>query len=233
MGAQHISFGHLTWRIGGKDLAAPTAAQLLALGEGDYAILRPPPSKADPFGTRWAPRPIYLPYHPTAAINAARQLAMWETIARVKPEARRRTPLFWGARATARAPAPLLQREIEEAFEGLAAYVLGAEEAKKYSLHSFRSYLACALMAAGCSDAQIQAALRWASDEALELYKRTSDVEYGGWLARAERQRLSQLQLTHHLPRALPRYESHDLAGALIDSRIEMAAEAARGGDDA
>ena len=58
----------------------------------------------------------------------------------------------------------LARHEIEEAFEGLSTYVLGAEEAKKYSLHSFRSYLACALMAAGCSDAQIQAALRWASD---------------------------------------------------------------------
>ena len=83
-------------------------------------------------------------------------------------------------------------------------------------------------MAAGCSDAQIQACLRWASDEALDLYKRTSDEDYGGWLLRGEQQRLSQLQLTNHLPRALPRVDADDMAAAMLTSRLELAQESGR-----
>ena len=127
---------------------------------------------------------------------------------------------------------PLSQYDAEQAFDGLITFVVGADAAKNYSLHSFRSYLACAMLAAKCSDAQIQAALRWASDEALELYKRTSDEEYGAWLLRAEQQRLNQLMLTHHLPRALPRYESHDLAGAFIAARLDLSREALLGAPD-
>ena len=60
-----------------------------------------------------------------------------------------------------------------------------AAEAKKYSVHSFRSYLCSAMMAAGCTDGQIQAALRWASDEALQVYKVVQREDYGDWITRA------------------------------------------------
>ena len=41
----------------------------------------------------------------------------------------------------------------------------------KYSMHSWRIYLACALLAAGASNGTIQAMLRWRSDEALKIYR--------------------------------------------------------------
>ena len=62
------------------------------LKPGDYAILLPGPSKADCFGQRWGNNPIWLPFDPHAAINAAHALAAWELCARVAPEARRTTP---------------------------------------------------------------------------------------------------------------------------------------------
>ena len=47
----HLSRAHLLWRIGGVTMETPTAAQLRGLVKGDYALIRPPPSKTDPFGT--------------------------------------------------------------------------------------------------------------------------------------------------------------------------------------
>ena len=64
-------------------------------------------------------------------------------------------------------------------------------EAKNYSPHSFRSYLASAMMAAGCQDSEIQAALRWSSEDALNIYKVPNAGVYGGWLRRAERVKLT------------------------------------------
>ena len=43
----------------------------------------------------------------------------------------------------------------------LKALGVTPEEAKKYSPHSFRIYLACALKAAGKSDSEIQMMCRW------------------------------------------------------------------------
>ena len=68
----HISFALLKWRIDGKIVLAPTEAQLMSLVPGrDFAILMPGPSKADCFGMRWGNNPIWLPFDPVVAINAA------------------------------------------------------------------------------------------------------------------------------------------------------------------
>jgi hypothetical protein len=56
------------------------------------------------------------------------------------------------------------------------------EIAKTLSMHSWRIYLACALLAAGASTAQILSMLRWRSDEALRLYARLNDTTYATWL---------------------------------------------------
>ena len=94
----------------------------------------------------------------------------WELCARVVPDDRHTTPLFCGGDGIG---TPMRGLMIDLLFFQLMKFVLGdAAKAKKYSLHSFRSYLASALLAAGCTDVQIQAALRWASAEALLIYKR-------------------------------------------------------------
>ena len=45
------------------------------------------------------------------------------------------------------------------------------------------------MMQAGCTDGQTDpgGAVRWASDDALGLYRRTEADKYGGWLLGAER----------------------------------------------
>ena len=181
----------------------PTKVELMSLTERDYGILMPPPSKADQFGMIWGNNPIWLPFSGTAALNAARALAAWEMRAMVAPEKRSSTPLFCGPEGTGSA---LRSDTLKDTFHCLLAYSSNAETAKLHSVHSFRSYLASAMMAADCSDAQIQAALRWAADDALKCYKVANKEAYGGWLIRAEKVKLTgeraiSLRTTHrHLP---------------------------------
>ena len=179
-----MSFASLKWLIDGNVVLHPTREQLMSLVPGrDFAILMPGPSKADVFGMRWGNNPIWLPYDPASAINAAYALMQWELCTQVAPDDRRTTPLFCGPEGIG---TPLRAAALDTLLHRLLSYVLGdAAEAKKYSVHSFRSYLCSAMMAAGCTDGQIQAALRWASDEALQVYKVVQREDYGDWITRA------------------------------------------------
>ena len=221
-GKKHISFANLTWNIAGVHVPAPTIAQLRGLMPGDYAVLTPPPSKADPFGMRWGNHPIWLPFCPRAAINAARSLAAWEITAAVPAERRESTPLFCGVEG---AGAPLTESLAESIFERMITLVVGPAEASKYSLHSFRSYLASAMMAAGCTDLEIQAACRWATNEAMARYRRAEPAEYAEWLTKAEAVRLTA-RVAVNLPRAMPRLDHDDMAAAFYASRAALAREA-------
>jgi hypothetical protein len=62
---------------------------------------------------------------------------------------------------------------------------MSAEEAARYTWHSFRIYLACALLAAGADSGTIQCLLRWKTDAALKLYARMNAEVYQGWLSSA------------------------------------------------
>ena len=90
------------------------------------------------------------------------------------------------------------------------------------------------MMAAGCKDTEIQAALRWASEDALLLYKRTEADAYGAWLLGAERVHLTA-RMTHHMPRPMPRYENDAVAATFITARVDIdsAADAADRNDAA
>ena len=74
------------------------------------------------------------------------------------------------------------------------------------------------MMTAGCSDSQIQAALRWASTEALEEYKKAQPEAYGGWLMRAERQCLTAV-MAHNLPRVFPQLNNDERAEQILQAR--------------
>ena len=228
-GAQHLSWANVTWRIGGVHVPCPTAAQLLTLVEGDYCVLVPPPSKADQFGMRWGSNPIWLPYSSRGALNAARALARWEVRARVPLERRRATPLFCGVGGVG---TPALKPHLDNIFARMIEYIVGKEEAKMYSMHSWRSFLASSMAAAGIDDASIQAALRWASTEALAEYKKTEPKVAGDRLLRAEGMRLTA-RMAHHLPRPPPRHDADDLASAILASRQELLADGRRHDDAA
>ena len=93
---------------------------------------------------------------------------------------RKRTPLFSpdGRSAfTGSALDSILQRILRT--------LMPAAEASKYSWHSARIYLACALLAAGASPGQIQALCRWVSEESLHIYARLNESAYAYWVTRA------------------------------------------------
>ena len=212
-GSMHLSFANLTWIVKGEHHAHLNIAQLFSLEGGDHAVIRPPPSKADPFGLRWGNNPIYLPYNEESAINAARALAQWEMCAAVLPSQRRQTPLFCGTEGTG---TPLREATVTEHMYRLIRWcVQDDEKARMYSLHSFRSYLCSALMASGRTDAEIQLALRWASDDALRIYKVANVETYASWLLEAEQQRLTGVRAIS-LPRPLPEHDHLDRAQELL-----------------
>ena len=81
-------------------------------------------------------------------------------------------------------------------------------------------------LAGAYTDGQIQAALRWASDDALRLYRRTEADKYGGWLLGAERVNLTAA-MTHHLPRAATHVGGDGEVAAMIGDLV-LRAEAVR-----
>ena len=230
-----LSFHSLRWKIRGKTVHSPSVEQLQSLGDGDFAIIMPPPSKADQYGRKWGNNPIWLPVDSAAAINAALALARWELVACVTAEKRSSTPLFCGPDGIGSA---LRAKQIDSVFHDiLQAAVEPGDSASHYSMHSWRSYLASALMAADCTDAQIQAALRWASEDALKIYKVANREAYGGWLRRAERAKLTGERartLQADKGRAHPPFENeHELAFDMQQAGLmERTAAAADARDD-
>ena len=190
----HISMANVRWLIGGVLYTAPTADQLRSLADGDYALLTPPPSKSDQFALHWGASTIYLRFYSSASdhpICAARDLAA-EELRRCVPEHRRReVPLF--ARSGS---SPWRHPELTQVFAQMMSLIVGVDAASSFSLHSFRIYLACALLSAGASAGTIQAMLRWRSDDALKIYARINDCRYADDLDRAARARVSSIRTT-------------------------------------
>jgi hypothetical protein len=71
---------------------------------------------------------------------------------------------------------------------------MSAEEAALYTIHSFRIYLACALLAAGASKEMIKKMLRWASDEALNIYARDNADVIASWLDAARQAEVTSVR---------------------------------------
>jgi len=174
-----------------------------------------------------------LPFDPSAAINAARMLAQWELKAAVPPDRRHSTPLFCGEGGVG---TPLRAAALDDVFHRLLAAVVGPEQAKLYSVHSFRSFLCSSLMAAGCTDAQIQAAVRWASEDALKIYKVTNREAYGDWLVRAERAKLTGERATtlHVDHRHMPITSHDELVASFLGERdaLEKTSDTADAADE-
>ena len=75
--------------------------------------------------------------------------------------------------------------QLDAAFELLLSCGAGLsdEEIKNYSVHSFRIFLACALLAAKCPRWLIMQMLRWRSEKSLDIYARVSDHEWSARLS--------------------------------------------------
>ena len=173
---------NVRWKIAGVWVFAPTPAQLLALTSEDYAVIIPPPSKADQFGTAWGSNPIYLRFSDTADINAARALRDLEFAWPVSNAARQSTPLF-----VTQNKRMFSRTQLAECVHAMLrdCGAVSSDRLGDFSLHSFRIYLACALLDRGYSEAAIMAALRWKTCEALKIYARMGDAGYADMIEAA------------------------------------------------
>ena len=60
---------------------------------------------------------------------------------------------------------------------------VSVEELRAYSIHSFRIWLACALLALNVARDVIKRMLRWKGDASLEIYARINDSDWGAHVA--------------------------------------------------
>ena len=137
-------------------------------------------SKNDPFGTYFAATPSFLAFRegPRCACKA---LAALELAAGVDAAARARTPLF--------GPAPgeeFTHGQLDAALQLLLTCGANVPESElsDYSVHSFRIYAACALLAANCPRWMIKRLLRWRRDDSLEIYARVNNAEWAMWTSK-------------------------------------------------
>jgi hypothetical protein len=168
----------LTWLINGVVVHSPTRAQLLALRPlFDYAVLKPPPSKADQWGMVWGMKPIHLVYDPSQELSAAAALRDLELCFPIEGLLERKAvPLFM---SDDKAPltGPYMDRMIKAVMHHLGLH--------PYSWHSYRAALACSMLEAGATTAQILSVCRWQTEESLHTYATLSAAAYAELLTAA------------------------------------------------
>ena len=173
-GGRKLSLGEVTYRIGNVLYREPTIHVLLRLTWGDMGYVNPVPCKNDPDNSKFGGSPVPSRYHATqpTCICLVRELAKYEIM-------RMRTDPI--AASTRRKEQPLVlspagrswsKAELSKFFDGLVRLVCSEERAKQLSVHSFRVWLACALLAAGATPEQIMLMVRWSSEAARKLYAR-------------------------------------------------------------
>ena len=83
-----FAFHHVTWRLGGQLVRAPTVEQLRAITVGDGCYVSPCCCKNDRTGRKYGNSPVPSNWHPTRTICLARVLAEYEVMRAVPPEQR-------------------------------------------------------------------------------------------------------------------------------------------------
>ena len=177
-----FTFASLVWVLDGKELRrGPTRAELLTLKPGDGVLLKHGISKNDPFGSYFAATPSFLAYREGDARCACRALARLELAAAVEGAARGRTPLFGPTTGE-----EFTHHQLDQALKLLLTQGAGVPEGdlENYSVHSFRIFVACALLAANAPRWLIKRMLRWRGDESLEVYARINNTDWAGWTAK-------------------------------------------------
>ncbi|MEM1044320.1 MAG: NADAR domain-containing protein [Bacteroidota bacterium] len=211
-GRERLCRSALRWYINGTFHPALTPELRRQLSRGDAAVLTPPPSKNDPFGVIFGGIPIYLPFDPSLPFSAARHLADLEL--RFPCSNRDATPLF----TTDGRFAPFRHAQADSRLRALLVRALPAADVGKYSMHSFRIGLACALLEAGASRAQIHSLCRWAPNSPSDaLYARPNPEACVSWISRA-----AAVAVTSVTSANLPRIDNDDVA--LVLSRLSDSA---------
>lgn len=191
-----MSRENLSWRLGNGTqnfTIVPSLPVGYQLQDGDAAVIRPPPSKADPTAQIFGNQPVYLPFMSDDLCNAAAHLAKLE-VAIPRPTDRQLVPLF----VCDTEFNPLDCGHADRMFHALAVAALGKRRAAEVSFHSCRVEHACALLANGAGDATIQALARWSTAESLKIYARLSPADYMAWVRKASRTQ-TESTLAHNI----------------------------------
>lgn len=192
------------WFINGSLYHWPSSALLRTMKLGDRVCLIPPCSKSDRWAMHWGALPIWLPWE-NDPLNACYWLSLVEEHYPVHPSDGATTPLF---------------RQDDGSFfkqstlDGRLKHCLlriCPDSVGLYSMHSFRIWLACALLAVGASESLIQALVRWQTLESLHIYARLNAATYGSWILKASKADISSIQ-AHNLPPISDEHISNMLA---------------------
>ncbi len=229
-GRNGFTFASLTWKIGGRMLNPDeiTPDALAQMCEGDGVLLAHGIAKNDPVGAFFAATPSFLAWRRTGRC-ACRRLAELEVLAAVPVTERLATPLFGPARGQF-----FTAGQVDAAF--LLLLICGnsamtEEIARSYSVHSFRIFLACALLAAGAQRWLIKRMLRWRGDESLEIYARVNDDDWADWGGQALHSRVDS-SIVPRLPNLDVSQEQQKAFLGLADALLGLSASAARSSAD-
>jgi hypothetical protein len=217
-GRNGLSFTSCSWKIGGTVYPVLTCVLFRSMKPGDGVYLAHGVAKNDPLGIYFAATPSFLAWR-AAGRCACRALAEMILGSGVGPAEYAATPLF--------GPEPgrfFTGAQVDAAFQLCLVKGAGVPEERlaDYSVHSFRIFLACALLAAGCPRWLIMRIVRWRGEESLDIYARVSD---GQWIDRIDS------TLTAHVDAAqVPRLPTIDLDAERLD-QFNVLAHAMLGAD--
>jgi len=174
-----FTFASLVWKIRGTEYAFPALLLLLSIGNGDGVYLKHGTAKNDFFGSFFAATPSFLPFvlnAPRNACCALRELWIAALNLGLSATLAGSTPLFGPSLGE-----EFTCHEVDSTFLLLLEFGAGisAQELLYYSVHSFRIFVACALLSLGSvSREHIKRLLRWRGDESLLAYARLNDEEW-------------------------------------------------------
>ena len=176
--AKHLSWASLFFIIGGVYFRYPSTSQLLSMSRADEVGLLAGPCKNDRWGIEFGAHPVYLPFDPHDAYCVGTVLRDFTVNCRPPLDRLRVTPLL----SCNSVYSPLRHHHLDDTLELLLVTFLSEDERTRYSWHSFRIGLACALLALGASDATIMALVRWRSTAALRVYCRFEPHAYAAFI---------------------------------------------------
>ena len=210
-----MSRASVQYLIGKQIYADPTPKQRHSMKVGDAVLVVPACTKADFTGEVWGADPIILPFDPTQFNNAAVAIINMEDKDPVTGLARKDYPLFCSEPGE-----PFIACQLDGLLHDLLRTFMAKDEARKYSFHSFRSYLACCLKTAGASIAEIKRICRWLDDDSLRVYCRMEVESTTALLSKAGKVEPSTLT-TAQLDKLVDRPNPHMTLGELVGTNTK------------
>ena len=215
-GVFHLTRGSLMLRLGLQEMAEFDSTELLLMRKGDGFFLMTPPCKNDPFGLYFGPTPIWLELNESDPLNAAAALRRMELQDPIRGRADREAAPMFTSEPGRGFTGGLIDRTLRQVLDPLVP----AAQRDRYSWHSWRIYLACALLASGASRAQIQALVRWLSEASLDIYARMSNQQVSSLLLGAHLARVDTVRATS-LVAGLPATDLEDAVAEVDDLGAE------------